>query len=287
MMGPYEQLELLGEGSYGRVYRARDIDTGRIVAIKKIQIEEEDEGIPCTVLREVAVLKELVDPNIVSLLTVVRAKKWCLVFEHMAMDLKKELSLTKHMCPKRVKSYMHQIIDALGSCHYAGILHRDIKPQNLLVDGQGTIKLADFGLVRAFGVPLRPYTQRVCTLFYRAPELLLGEPVYATPIDMWSLGAVFYELVTHSVLFSADTEIALIYKIWQTLGTPNETSWPGVTSLRYWPTSEAAVWPAKEMAELVPGLDAQGQDLMRLMLVQNPARRISAKRAFTHPWFDK
>lgn len=159
------------------VYRARNVKSGEEVALKKIRLETESEGIPSTAIREISLLRGLKHHAIVSLLDVVVADGFIyMVFEYLCMDLKKVLDKKKHaMVPALVKSYLHQLLEALAYCHLNRILHRDLKPQNLLVDTQGHIKLADFGLARAFMIPLRAYTHEVVTLWYRAPEILLGK----------------------------------------------------------------------------------------------------------------
>jgi serine/threonine protein kinase len=126
---------------------------------------------------------------------------------------------------------MFQMIAGLNFCHARRILHRDLKPQNLLIDRSGALKLADFGLARAFGIPVRTYTHEVVTLWYRAPEILLGQQQYSTPVDMWSIGTIFAEMVMKCPLYPGDSEIDELFKIFRTLGTPNEELWPGVSKL--------------------------------------------------------
>lgn len=126
---------------------------------------------------------------------------------------------------------MHQMLDAIAFCHVHRILHRDLKPQNLLVNSSGHIKLGDFGLARNFNLPMRGYTHEVITLWYRAPEILLGSKFYATGVDIWSLGCIFAEMMTRDPLFPGDSEIDQIYRIFRKLGTPDETVWPGCTQL--------------------------------------------------------
>jgi serine/threonine protein kinase len=186
--------------------------------------------------------------------------------------------------PMLVKSYMHQLLSGIAFCHSHRVLHRDLKPQNLLIDREGHLKLADFGLARAFGVPVRTYTHEVVTLWYRAPEILLGSTQYSTPVDIWSVGCIFAELVTRQPLFPGDSEIDELFKIFQIMGTPTEETWPGISSL---PDYKAAFpkWHPKSLSEIVPGMDEDGLDLLQKMLTYEPGKRISAKAALRHPYF--
>nr|XP_048307917.1 cyclin-dependent kinase 3 isoform X3 [Myodes glareolus] len=198
-MDAFRKIEKIGEGTYGVVYKAKNKETGQIVALKKIRLDVETEGIPSTAIREISLLKELRHPNIVKLLDVVhREKKLYLVFEFLTQDLKKhmESAPTPELPLNVVKSYLSQLLQGLNFCHCHRVIHRDLKPQNLLINEFGAIKLADFGLARAFGVPMRTYTHEVVTLWYRAPEILLGSKFYSTAVDLWSIGCIFAEM-TH------------------------------------------------------------------------------------------
>ncbi|KAL5032465.1 Cyclin-dependent kinase catalytic subunit, variant 2 [Batrachochytrium dendrobatidis] len=188
------------------------------------------------------------------------------------------------LSPSLVKSYLYQLVNGLLFCHAHRILHRDLKPQNLLIDQHGMLKLADFGLARAFGIPLRTYTHEVVTLWYRSPEILLGSKHYSTAVDIWSVGCIFAEMVIKHPLFPGDSEIDEIFRIFRALGTPTETTWPGFSSLPdYKPNFPT--WSPQSMTELVPNLDMDGLDLLQRMLAYDPAARISAKRAMNHPYF--
>ncbi|RMZ82098.1 hypothetical protein DV737_g2174, partial [Chaetothyriales sp. CBS 132003] len=298
-MENYQKIEKIGEGTYGVVYKAKDLaNNGRIVALKKIRLEAEDEGVPSTAIREISLLKEMNDPNIVRLFNIVHADghKLYLVFEFLDLDLKKymealpvsdggrgkalpegstldmsRLGLGKDM----VKKFMAQLVEGVRYCHSHRVLHRDLKPQNLLIDREGNLKLADFGLARAFGV---------VTLWYRAPEILLGGRQYSTGVDMWSVGAIFAEMCTKKPLFPGDSEIDEIFKIFKLLGTPDENSWPGVTSFPDFKTSFPK-WRREPTSKLVPNLEQAGLDLLDAMLEYDPAHRISAKAACNHPYF--
>lgn len=308
-MENYQKMEKIGEGTYGVVYKARDLTTkdNRIVALKKIRLEAEDEGVPSTAIREISLLKEMNDPNIVRLLNIVHADghKLYLVFEYLDMDLKKYMEAlpvsqggrgkslpegtgvavqTLGLGPDMVKKFMTQLCEGVRYCHAHRVLHRDLKPQNLLIDKEGNLKLADFGLARAFGVPLRTYTHEVVTLWYRAPEILLGGRQYSTGVDMWSVGCIFAEMCTRKPLFPGDSEIDEIFKIFRVLGTPNEQEWPGVTSFPDFKPSFPK-WGRTDISTIVTTLDNDGLDLLDALLVYDPAGRISAKQAVQHPYF--
>nr|AAC06329.1 Cdc2 cyclin-dependent kinase [Pneumocystis carinii] len=288
-MEQYQRLEKIGEGTYGVVYKAKDLESGTIVALKKIRLEAEDEGVPSTAIREISLLKEMHNDNVVRLLNIIHQEsRLYLVFEFLDLDLKKYMnSIPKDMMlgAEMIKKFMSQLVSGVKYCHSHRILHRDLKPQNLLIDREGNLKLADFGLARAFGVPLRGYTHEVVTLWYRAPEVLLGGRQYATALDIWSIGCIFAEMATKKPLFPGDSEIDEIFRIFRILGTPDENSWPGITS---YPDFKATFpkWSPKNLGELITELDSDGIDLLQKCLRYYPAERISAKKALDHPYFD-
>ncbi|XP_038608451.1 cyclin-dependent kinase 2 [Tachyglossus aculeatus] len=286
-MENFQKVEKIGEGTYGVVYKAKNKLTGEVVALKKIRLDTETEGVPSTAIREISLLKELSHPNIVKLLDVIHTEnKLYLVFEFLHQDLKKFMdasTLTGIPLPL-IKSYLFQLLQGLAFCHSHRVLHRDLKPQNLLINAEGAIKLADFGLARAFGVPVRTYTHEVVTLWYRAPEILLGCKYYSTAVDIWSLGCIFAEMVTRRALFPGDSEIDQLFRIFRTLGTPDEAVWPGVTSMPDYKPSFPK-WARQDLGKVVPPLDQPGRDLLGQMLHYDPNKRISAKAALTHSFF--
>ncbi|KAH3765340.1 cell division control protein 2 [Pelomyxa schiedti] len=286
-MTRYQKEEKLGEGTYGIVFKAIDRQTGEFVAMKKIRMDPADEeGVPSTAIREIALLRDLRHPNIVTLRDVVSGNnKLYLVFEFLDQDLKKYMeSTSKVVSGSLVKSYLFQILLGLDYCHSHRIIHRDLKPQNLLIDRAGNLKLADFGLARAFGIPLRAYTHEVITLWYRAPEILLGSQNYGTSVDIWSTGVIFAELLVKQPLFPGDSEIDQLFQIFRLLGTPNERVWPGVSHLPDFKVS-FPVWPPLAFSSVFPNAEPAAVNLLESMLVYQPERRISARVALKHPYF--
>ena len=189
---------------------------------------------------------------------------------------------------------MYQLLKGVAHCHRHGVMHRDLKPQNLLVDddaegtkeadGSLTLKIADLGLGRAFSVPIKAYTHEIVTLWYRAPEVLLGCTHYSPAVDVWSVACIFGELARKQALLPGDSELQQLLHIFKLLGTPDEASWPGVTKLRDW--HEFPRWAPQDLAKVFPALEPAGVDLMRRMFEYDPARRVSARDALAHEYFD-
>ena len=257
-----------------------------MVALKRIRLDSEADGVPSTAIREISLLKELDHLNIVKLLDIIHDEcKLFLVFEYLNQDLKKYMELYQNKAGlplELVKSYLYQMLQGIAYCHTHRIIHRDLKPQNLLLSSDGLIKLADFGLARAFGVPVRTFTHEVVTLWYRAPEILLGCKYYSTEVDIWSIGGIFYEMATHRVLFRGDSEIDQLFKIFRVLGTPDETVWPGVSQLPDY-KSTFPHWARDKFAHF--HLNNEAVDLLTRLLIYQPDERITARMALMHPFF--
>uniref|UniRef100_A0AAQ5XA61 Protein kinase domain-containing protein n=1 Tax=Amphiprion ocellaris TaxID=80972 RepID=A0AAQ5XA61_AMPOC len=235
----FEKLNRIGEGTYGIVYRARDTKSDEIVALKKVRMDKEKDGIPISSLREITLLLRLRHPNIVELKEVV-----------------------------------------VGSQ-----LERDLKVSNLLMTDKGCVKIADFGLARMYGIPQQPMTPRVVTLWYRAPELLLGTKTQTTALDMWAVGCILAELLAHKPLLPGTSEIQQVDLIVQLLGTPNENIWPGFSQLPLIGQYSLRKQPYNNLKNKFTWLSDAGHRLLNLLFMYNPQRRATAKDCLESSYF--
>jgi len=286
-MHKYAKIEKIGEGTYGTVFKAKNNESGEIVALKKVQLDDDDEGVPSSALREICILKELKHENVVRLYDVLHTeRKMTLVFEYCEMDLKKYFDQCGGSIPhETTKSFLHQLMKGLDFCHGKHILHRDLKPQNLLINKNNELKLADFGLARSFGIPVHCFSAEVVTLWYRPPDVLFGAKHYSTTIDTWSAGCIFAEISNSGApLFPGSDVDDQLRKIFRVLGTPTQDNWPGVHKLPEF--KPFAAYPGRpNWATLVPHLNRAGHNLLSKLLVCNPMERLTAAAALKHPYF--
>ncbi|WVN88459.1 uncharacterized protein L203_103670 [Cryptococcus depauperatus CBS 7841] len=286
----YTRLNHIEEGTYGVVFRARCNDTGEIYALKKLKLDEEKQGFPITSLREVMALMIAGNhENVVGIREIVVGNTLNQVFIVMPFiehDLKTLLADMPHpFLQSEVKTIMMQLLSAVAHCHANWILHRDLKTSNLLMNNRGRIKVADFGLARKFGDPLGDMTQLVVTLWYRAPELLLGATEYSMAVDMWSIGCIFAELMQAEPLFPGRGEIDQINKIFQLLGRPNDEIWPEYSSLPIVQKINPIGPMYSTLRQKFKHLTSNGHGLLSSLLFYNPRRRISAEEGGHHPYF--
>jgi serine/threonine protein kinase len=299
----YERTDRIGQGAYGIVYSGVQRSTGQIVAIKRIPFEDAapEGGVPCNVIREISLLRELDHPNVVRLLDVnqTRPGELYLIFEFVAHDLKTFLdqhqtstdsSRRRGLPTHAVRNFMKQILEGVAYCHTYRILHRDLKPHNLLISQDGSqVKLADFGLARLSGLPSGPYTSEVVTLWYRAPELLLGATRYCGPVDVWSVGCIFAEMTSGYALFPGRSDIDQLLKIFQRRGTPTAEMYPGCIRLPHY-NPEFPKWRPRPITDIVDlssfGVNQHhAADLLEQLLQYDPDKRIMCRQALEHPFF--
>nr|XP_057911511.1 cyclin-dependent kinase 4 [Doryrhamphus excisus]XP_057911512.1 cyclin-dependent kinase 4 [Doryrhamphus excisus] len=287
----YERLAEIGGGAYGTVYKARDTESGQFVALKSVRVQTDNNGLPTSTVREVALLKRLEQfdhPNVVRLMDVCATQrseqeiKVTLVFEHVDQDLKTylEKAPAPGLAPERIKDLMRQVLCGLAFLHSNRVMHRDLKPENILVTSQGQVKLADFGLARMYACHMA-LTPVVVTLWYRPPEVLL-QSSYATPVDIWSCGCIFAEMFKRKPIFCGESEVDQLGKIFEVIGLPPEEEWPSDVTLsrKHFPPCSA-----RPLTDFVPEIDEQGARLLLAMLTFDPAKRISALNALNHSYF--
>ncbi|RKP16972.1 Pkinase-domain-containing protein [Rozella allomycis CSF55] len=285
----FKKLNLIDEGTYGVVYRAQDLKSGEIVALKRLKLDREKEGFPITSLREIQTLLLCKHPHIVNLKEIVvgnTTDSIFMVFEFVEHDLKALMDDMKSpFLQSEVKTLMIQLLSAVASMHSNWTIHRDLKTSNLLMNNRGELKVADFGLARHFGSPVGRMTQMVVTLWYRAPELLLGSDEYTTMVDMWSVGCIFAEFVNKEPLVPGVSEIDQLDKIFKLLGMPNDKIWPGYSQLPHASKIRPVNQPYNNLKAKFPYMTENGRDLLQRMLTYDPKQRITAEEALRHPYF--
>lgn len=296
--GKFTKIEKLGEGTYGVVYKARDKQTGVVYALKRMNIPNEEEGVPATTIREIALQKQLTHQNVCRLQDVLfSAPKLTLVFEYCDYDLKKFMDEKKgDLAPDVIQSFLYQLLKGLETMHSLSIVHRDLKPQNLMVTKDLVLKIGDFGLARVEGIPVKKYSHDAVTLWYRSPDAILGSALYGFPVDMWSVGCIFAEMARGKPLFNGRTDQEQLFKMFSLLGSPTPASWP---ALQTYPNTKTlfaehpqltveytdANFQRMVSTELNDKLEADGVELLRLMLSYDPAKRPTATQALQHPYF--
>ncbi|KAI1342016.1 Pkinase-domain-containing protein [Xylariaceae sp. FL0016] len=281
---------VIGSGTYGKVFKGKHVYTGKLVALKRIRMEGEKDGFPVTAVREVKLLQSLKHTNIVQLQEVMVEKNDCyMVFEYLSHDLTGLLNHPSYkLDPAQKKHLAKQLFEGLDYLHKRGVLHRDIKAANILVSSDGILKLADFGLARFYAKRHEvDYTNRVVTVWYRSPELLLGETRYGAAVDIWSAACVMVEIFTRHAIFPGDGgEISQLEKIHQILGTPNRTDWPGLIDMPWFellrPGYRKPNVFEEKYKERVP---AAAFELLADMFQYDPLKRPSAADALEHPYF--
>lgn len=289
----FQCLNRIEEGTYGVVYRAKDKRTDEVVALKRLKMEKEKEGFPITSLREINTLLKGQHPNIVTVREIVvgsNMDKIFIVMDYVEHDLKSLMETMKHkkqvFLPGEVKCLIQQLMRAVTHLHDNWILHRDLKTSNLLLSHKGILKVGDFGLAREYGSPLKEYTSIVVTLWYRAPELLLGCREYSTSIDVWSCGCIFAELLAMTPLFPGKSEVDQLNRIFKDLGTPNERVWPGYDQLPLVKKMTFTDYPISQLRKKFANFTSElGLSLLQGLLTYDPKQRLTAEASLKSNYF--
>lgn len=285
----YTIVSQVGEGTFGKVYKARNATTGLHVALKRIRMETERDGFPVTAMREIKLLQSLRHDNVVRLYEMMASNgSVYMVFEYMDHDLTGILSQTQFLfTDAHLKSLCRQMLAGLAYLHRKGVIHRDIKGSNILVNSRGELKLADFGLARFYQKRRRSdYTNRVITLWYRPPELLFGTTVYGPEVDMWSAGCIMLELFTKKPVFQGGDEVHQLEVIFKILGTPTPEHWPGVSNLPWYELVKPKTAIPNHFKELFcKWLSPAGLHLAEQLLAYDPEKRVTAAQALEAPYF--
>ncbi|KAG9218142.1 hypothetical protein CCMSSC00406_0008081 [Pleurotus cornucopiae] len=295
----YNVTTKLGEGTFGEVHKALHKRTNTAVALKRILMHNEKEGMPVTALREIKILKALNHPCIINLLDIAGNGKEPLsvymVFPYMDHDLAGLLENERvKLQPSHIKLYMKQLLEGTEYMHSNHILHRDMKAANLLISNTGSLRIADFGLARAFTTSAtfrgkeKKYTNCVVTRWYRPPELLLGAQQYGGEVDIWGIGCVLAEMFTRKPILPGTSDVDQLEKIWQLCGTPNQHTWPNHDALpgcegvkRFNTTYSRRLKQTYDIVVASP----ETVDLLDQLLVCNPKERLTASQALDHRYF--
>ena len=296
----YQAVELLGEGTYGSVYKVRKKGDSKFYAIKKIKNKSDNynEGVPYRIINEIGILNKVKHPNVVKIERISLEKNDIeICFEYCKYDLRKiidsKMNDNSFYNVNFVKNMMYQLLKGVAHLHSNFIFLRDLKPQNILVDENGWIlKLADFGLSRVYSIPIRPYSKGVFTIWYAAPELLLGKNIYATEIDIWSIGCIFIELYLGRPFVMGDSEIDQFCELLRIYGTVNALSLPVYKKAKSEELPNLPFWKGiglqdylNEKNQIIK-IDGLAFDLMEKMLAFDPCERITCKEALNHPYFN-
>ncbi|XVE89811.1 hypothetical protein DITRI_Ditri20bG0024400 [Diplodiscus trichospermus] len=285
----FEKIDKIGSGTYSNVYKAKDVLSGKIVALKKVRFDNLEPESVKFMAREIIILRRLDHPNVVKLEGLVTSRMSCslyLVFQYMEHDLAGlAASPAVKFTEPQVKCYMHQLLSGLEHCHNRGVLHRDIKGSNLLIDDGGVLKIADFGLATFFDPSRKqPMTSRVVTLWYRAPELLLGATDYGVGVDLWSAGCILAELLAGKPIMPGRTEVEQLHKIYKLCGSPSD---------EYWKKSKlpnATLFKPREpykrcIKETFKDFPPSSLPLIDTLLAIDPAERLTATAALRSEFF--
>ncbi|OIW12468.1 hypothetical protein TanjilG_04217 [Lupinus angustifolius] len=286
----FQKLEKIGQGTYSSVFQAREVESGRMFALKKVRFDNLQPESIRFMAREITILRRLDHPNIMKLEGIITSRlsnSIYLVFEYMEHDLAGLVSRSDiTFTDSQIKCYMRQLLSGIEHCHVRGIMHRDIKVSNILVNNEGVLKIGDFGLANTISPNNKhPLTSRVVTLWYRPPELLMGSTSYGVSVDLWSVGCVFAELYLGKPILKGRTEVEQLHKIFKLCGTPSDEYWkkfklPHATMFKPQTTYESSI---RERCEEFP---ETAVSLLETFLSIDPYKRGTASSALMSEYFN-
>lgn len=290
----YQRSQQVGEGTYGKVYKAKNEITDEFVALKKLRLETEREGFPITAIREIKLLQSFDHKNVISLLEMmVEHNQIFMIFDYMEHDLTGLLTHPElNLSESHRKFIFKQLMEGLNYLHRKRVIHRDIKGSNILLDNIGRLKIADFGLARTMKIlkdgESPDYTNRVITIWYRPPELLLGSTDYGREIDIWGVGCLLIELYSRLAAFRGFDEVGQLQKIYNIMGTPTLDEWPEIQNLPWFEMLKPKVNKIKCFNQRYKNImSEQAFDLAENLLQLNPKKRFTASQALSHDYFTK
>lgn len=288
----YARVQQVGEGTYGKVYKAKNTITDEYVALKKLRLESEREGFPITAMREIKLLQSFDHENVVGLLEMmIEHNQIYMIFDYMDHDLTGLLTHPElKLSESHRKFIFKQLMEGLNYLHKKRVIHRDIKGSNILLDNIGRLKIADFGLARTMKVindgESPDYTNRVITIWYRPPELLLGSTDYGREVDIWGVGCLLIELYSKVAAFQGFEEVGQLYEIFNIMGTPTSEEWPEFDQLPWFEMLKPKVNKSSSFKQDYGGImSEQAFDLAKSLLMLNPKHRLTAEEALKHQYF--
>jgi len=282
----YTKIKFLGEGAFGVVKQYKCKSTNELVAIKKIRLKQAKAGINLSAIRELKTLQELDHPHIIRIRDVfVHNCNIHLVLDCMVTELDMIIKdkRTVELTAPHIKAFLQQILEGVQYIHQNWILHRDLKPGNILIDERKCLKITDFGLARHFGSPDRGMSHQAVTRWYRSPELLFGAKNYGGAVDMWSVGCIFAEMILRVPYLQGETDIDQLSTIFTALGTPTEEDWPEMKYLPDYFTIDCTAQPS--LKKVFPDTPDDTLGLLSSLMRFDPNKRLSANDALQHPYF--
>ena len=285
----YQRISLIDSGTYGKVFKVKKPNFNKLYACKEIKLLEKKNNLNFTSLREINLLLSINHPNIIFVREAkmnFSGEKFFIIMEYCNFDIKSILESQTKFSIVQVKMIFRQLLIGISALHDNFIIHRDLKTSNILLSKKGVLKVCDFGMARLLNINSILMSQEVVTLWYRPPEILLGQKEYTTSVDLWALGCILSEIITSKVLFPGNSELDQLTKIFSILGTPTSNIW---LNLHFLASAKKIIFPLQPyngfFSKMYGKMDLLTIDLIQKFLVYDPDKRISANIALRHPFF--